>query len=115
MEETEHAVLAAVARVAEKRRISLTDRLVEDLWLDDMETAKIAIELQSELGRRPSTQAYSQALTVGDLVMAFHEAPPLSEPSSKHLKRRAQLILPGLYVVFAAFGWIDFVNTNHDG
>jgi hypothetical protein len=23
--------------------------------------------------------------------------------------------LPGLYVAFAVYGWVDFVNTNHDG
>jgi hypothetical protein len=23
--------------------------------------------------------------------------------------------LPGLYMAFAIYGWVDFVNTNHDG
>src|SRR5215210_7568885 len=23
--------------------------------------------------------------------------------------------LPGLYLAFAIYGWVDFVNTNHDG
>ena len=32
-----------------------------------------------------------------------------------HGKRRARIILPGLYVAFAIYAWIDFVNTNHDG
>ena len=31
------------------------------------------------------------------------------------MKRRAQLALPGLYVAFAIYAWLDFVNTNHDG
>ena len=31
------------------------------------------------------------------------------------MKRRAQVILPALYLAFATYGWIDFVNTNHDG
>jgi hypothetical protein len=29
--------------------------------------------------------------------------------------RRVQIILPALYIAFAIYGWIDFVNTNHDG
>ena len=31
------------------------------------------------------------------------------------MKRRAQVILPALYLAFATYGWVDFVNTNHDG
>ena len=30
-------------------------------------------------------------------------------------KRLFQIALPALYVTFAIYGWIDFVNTNHDG
>ena len=30
-------------------------------------------------------------------------------------KPRARIILPVLYVGFAVYGWIDFINTNHDG
>jgi hypothetical protein len=25
------------------------------------------------------------------------------------------LILPGLYLVFAVYGWVDFMQTSHDG
>jgi hypothetical protein len=31
------------------------------------------------------------------------------------MKRRAQIVLPALYVAFAVYAWFDFVNTNHDG
>ena len=30
-------------------------------------------------------------------------------------KRRTRFILPLLYVALAAFTWLDFVRTNHDG
>ena len=30
-------------------------------------------------------------------------------------KRRARYILPGLYIAFAVYAWIDFTRTNHDG
>lgn len=30
-------------------------------------------------------------------------------------KRRARFILPGLYLAFALYAWIDFTRTNHDG
>jgi hypothetical protein len=30
-------------------------------------------------------------------------------------KRRARFILPGLYLLFAIYGWIDFARTNPDG
>ena len=71
-------VVAAVERRTQKRPILLTDRLSEDLWLDGMETAQIALQLQSELGRRPSAATYSLVSTVGDFVSAFEEAPPQS-------------------------------------
>ena len=31
------------------------------------------------------------------------------------VKRRARYILPGLYIGFAVYAWIDFTRTNHDG
>ena len=30
-------------------------------------------------------------------------------------KRRARFILPGLYVAFALYAWVDFTRTNPDG
>ena len=30
-------------------------------------------------------------------------------------KRRARVILPGLYLAFALYAWIDFTRTAHDG
>jgi hypothetical protein len=30
-------------------------------------------------------------------------------------KRRARFILPGLYLAFALYAWIDFTRINHDG
>ena len=30
-------------------------------------------------------------------------------------KRRFQIALPAVYIAFAIYGWIDFINTNHDG
>lgn len=30
-------------------------------------------------------------------------------------RRRVQFALPALYLAFALYGWIDFINTNHDG
>jgi len=30
-------------------------------------------------------------------------------------KRRVEFALPAFYVAFALYGWVDFVNTNHDG
>jgi len=72
----EQAVVAAVERKTEKRPVLLTDRLSEDLWLDGMETADIALKLQSELGRQPTADAYRKVFTVGDFVSAFEEAAP---------------------------------------
>ena len=77
MKTVEQAVVAAVELRTEKRPILLTDRLNEDLWLDSMETADIALQLQSQLGRKPKAEAYSRVSTVGDIVSAFKEAPPL--------------------------------------
>ena len=39
----------------------------------------------------------------------------MSDREPARAKRRVQLILPALYAAFAGYGWIDFVNTNHDG
>ncbi|QNP44046.1 hypothetical protein H9L15_05600 [Sphingomonas daechungensis] len=64
-------------RKTEKRPILLTDRLSEDLWLDGMEIADIALQLEAELGRKPSAEAYSRVFTVSDFVAAFEEAPSL--------------------------------------
>ena len=30
-------------------------------------------------------------------------------------KRRARFILPGLYLAFALYAWVDFTHTNRDG
>ena len=30
-------------------------------------------------------------------------------------KRRARYVLPGLYVAFAVYAWMDFTHTNPDG
>ena len=77
MKTVEQAVVAGVERRTEKRPILLTDRLSEDLWLDSMETADVALQLQSQLGRKPTAEAYSGVFTVDDFVSAFGEAPPL--------------------------------------
>lgn len=69
--------MAAVERRTEKRPVLLTDRLSEDLWLDGTETADVALQLQSELGRKPTAEAYREVFTVGDFVSVFEEAPPL--------------------------------------
>ena len=34
---------------------------------------------------------------------------------SEGVKRRARYILPGLYIAFAVYAWVDFTRTNHDG
>ena len=64
-------------RRSEKRPVLLTDRLSEDLSLDGMEAADLALQLQLELGRQPPAEAYREVFTVGDFVSAFEEAPPL--------------------------------------
>jgi len=30
-------------------------------------------------------------------------------------KRRFQIAIPALYIAFAIYGWVEFINTNHDG
>ena len=30
-------------------------------------------------------------------------------------RRRARYILPGVYIAFAVYAWVDFTRTNHDG
>lgn len=70
--------MAALERRTEKRPILLTDRLGEDLWLDSMEAADIAVQLQSQLGCKPTAEAYTSVFTVGDFVSAFEEAQPLA-------------------------------------
>jgi hypothetical protein len=35
--------------------------------------------------------------------------------AARAAKRRARLILPGLYLAFALYAWVDFTRTNPDG
>jgi hypothetical protein len=76
MESIEQSVLRVVENRIDKRPVLLCDRLNEDLWLDGMEIAGLALELQELVGRKPTAQAYRTVFTVADLVAVFEQAPP---------------------------------------
>ena len=56
------------------QRVTLSDRLFDDLCLDDVEQGEIALRLERALGRKPSPDAYRGVSTAADFVRVFEQA-----------------------------------------
>lgn len=56
------------------RDVSLADRLLEDLCLDDLEQGEVALRLERVLQVQPSPAAYRTVVTGADFVRVFDGA-----------------------------------------
>ncbi len=68
------AVLRELRQWTKRKEVSLADRLLEDLHLDDLEQGEVALRLERALQVKPTAAAYRTVLTAADFVRVFETA-----------------------------------------